>query len=57
MLIDPRKNTEEYLKTRVFELVKLSEDELLVLAEAGKAKQAEEEAAALKAIAKEHQVG
>ena len=57
VLIDPRKNTEEYLKTRVFELVKLSEDELLVLAEAGKAKQAEEEAAALKAIAKEHQVG
>ncbi len=56
-LIDPSKNTEEYLKTRVFELIKLPEDELIKLAEAGKNKLAEEEASALKEIAREHNVG
>ncbi len=56
-LIDPSKNTEEYLKTRVFELIKLPEAELIKLAEAGKEKLAEEEATALKEIAREHKVG
>lgn len=57
VLIDPGKNTEEYLETRVFELLKLSEAELTTLAEAGKEKQAEEEAAARQEIAREHKVG
>ncbi len=57
VLIEPGKNTEKYLETRVLELLKLPEDELLSLAEAGKEKQAEEEAAALKNIAREHKVG
>lgn len=57
VLEDPGKNEENYLETRVFELLKLPEAELVVLAEAGKQKQAEEEAAALKAIAREHKVG
>jgi len=57
VLIDPGKNTEDYLETRVLELFKLSETELATLADAGKQKLAEEEAAALKAIAKEHKVG
>lgn len=55
-LVDPTKNTEEYLETRVLELFKLPEEELLKLAEAGKEKQAEEEAEALKEIAREHRV-
>ena len=57
VLEDPGKNTETYLETRVLELLELPETELVALAEAGKQKQAEEEAAALKAIAKEHKVG
>ncbi|MEZ4194868.1 MAG: hypothetical protein R3B53_00505 [Candidatus Paceibacterota bacterium] len=57
VLTDPGKNTEEYLKTRVFELLELNDSELQTLAEAGKVKQAEEEAAALKEIAREHKVG
>jgi tRNA nucleotidyltransferase (CCA-adding enzyme) len=57
VLIEPTRNEEEYLKTRVFELLKLSDEELKSLAEAGKEKQAEEEAAALKQIAREHKVG
>lgn len=57
VLDNPGINTKEYLKTRVLELYKLSEPELEKLAEAGKKKQEEEEAAALKDIAREHQVG
>jgi poly(A) polymerase/tRNA nucleotidyltransferase (CCA-adding enzyme) len=57
VLIDPGKNTPEHLETRVFELLKLTETDLLALAEAGKQKQAAEEAAALKEIAREHKVG
>ena len=57
VLIEPGKNTNEYLETRVAELLKLPEVELLTLAEAGKDKQAAEEAAALKEIARQHQVG
>lgn len=55
-LEDASVNTEEYMEKRALELLKLPEDELKTLAEAGKAKQAEEEAAALKDIAKEHGV-
>lgn len=57
VLDNPGKNTEEYLKTRVLELFKLHEMELEKLAEAGKRKLEEEEAAALKDIAREHKVG
>lgn len=57
VLIEPAKNTENYLETRVLELFKLSEAELKELGDAGKEKQAEEEAAALKEIAREHNVG
>lgn len=57
VLIDPGKNTEDYLKTRVFELLKLSETDLKTLADAGKEKLAAEEASALREIAREHKVG
>ena len=57
VLVDPGKNTEEHLKSRVLELNTLPETELIDLAAAGKAKQAEEEASALKQIAREHKVG
>ncbi len=56
-LVDPTKNTVEYLENRTGELNKLPETELKALAEAGKEKLAEEEAEALKAIAREHKVG
>lgn len=57
VLNDPSRNTEEYLKSRVLELYKLPETELETLAEAGKVKQAQEEAEALQEIAREHKVG
>ena len=57
VLDNPGKNEETYLLSRVFELLKLEEGELIKLAEAGKQKQEEEEKAALKDIAREHQVG
>ena len=57
VLIEPGKNTTQYLETRTNELLRLPEDELLALAEAGKDKQALEEAAALKEIARQHKVG
>ncbi len=57
VLINPAKNTGEYLETRVLELYRLPEAELMALADAGKTKLAEEEAAALKEIAREHKVG
>lgn len=56
-LDDAGKNTEEYMEKRSQELLKLPENELITLAEAGKRRQAEEEAAALKDIAREHQIG
>jgi tRNA nucleotidyltransferase (CCA-adding enzyme) len=56
VLDNPGKNEEEYLRTRVLELYALPEEELAKLAEAGKRKQEEEEQAALKDIAKEHNV-
>jgi len=57
VLEEPHKNTEEYLDARVTALLTYSEDELRALAEAGKEKQAEAEATALKAIEREHKVG
>ena len=57
VLIDPGKNTKTYLESRVFELLKLSENVLATMAETGKEKLAAEEAAALQAIAREHKVG
>ena len=56
-LDDPSKNNEAYLKTRVLELNKLPEAELLELSEAGKQKQEEEEKAALKDIDRKHHIG
>tara|TARA_B100002051_G_scaffold276753_2_gene327559 strand:- start:7073 stop:8545 length:1473 start_codon:yes stop_codon:yes gene_type:complete len=56
-LEDASKNTEEYMENRALELLKLTDEELQTLAEAGKKRQAEEEAAALKSIAREHKVG
>ncbi|HMO77644.1 MAG TPA: HD domain-containing protein [Candidatus Paceibacterota bacterium] len=57
VLIDPSLNIEKYLESRVLELYQLPEAELEALAAKGKKKQAEEEAAALKEIAREHKVG
>ncbi len=57
VLVDPSKNTTEYLDNRVKELILLDESALQALGEAGKDKLAEEETAALKAIAREHKVG
>ncbi len=57
VLVDPGKNSEEYLDNRVKELILLDETALKALSDAGKDKLAEEEAAALKAIAREHKVG
>lgn len=56
-LEDSTKNTAEYMGKRALELLKLPEAELVSLAEAGKRKQAEEEAQALRDIAREHKVG
>ena len=55
-LDDATLNTSEYMEKRSLELLALSEEELKEKAEAGKAKQAQEEAAALKDIAREHRV-
>ena len=56
-LEDSTKNTEEYMEKRALELLTLDEPALVELSEAGKRKQAEEEAAALRDIAREHKVG
>ncbi len=56
-LEDSTKNTAEYMEKRALELLALDEKALIDLSEAGKRKQAEEEAAALKDIAREHKVG
>jgi poly(A) polymerase/tRNA nucleotidyltransferase (CCA-adding enzyme) len=56
-LEDSTKNTSEYMEKRALELLKLPEAELVSLAEAGKRKQTEEEAQALRDIAREHKVG
>jgi len=56
-LDEPSLNTVDYMEKRGVELYALPEAELQTLAEAGKAKQAAEEAAALKDIRHEHKVG
>jgi poly(A) polymerase/tRNA nucleotidyltransferase (CCA-adding enzyme) len=56
-LEDSTKNTEEYMEKRALQLLTLDETALVELSEAGKRKQAEEEAAALRDIAREHKVG
>lgn len=56
-LEDASRNTEEYMQQRALELNHLPEEELKTLAEAGKVRQAAEEAAAIKDIAREHKVG
>ncbi len=56
-LEDSTKNTEKYMEKRALELLNLNESELIKLAEAGKRKLAEEEAQALRDIAREHRVG
>ena len=56
-LEDSTKNTEEYMEKRALELLTLDEAALIELSEAGKRKQAEEEASALRDIAREHKVG
>ena len=55
-LEDSLRNTVEYMEARALELLKLPEEELIRLAEAGKEKQAKEEASALRDIAREHNV-
>ena len=55
-LEDTTKNTSEYMENKALELIKLPENELVALAEAGKRRQAEEEAQALRDIAREHRV-
>ncbi len=57
VLVDVGKNNAEYLEKQALFLLTLPEAELQARAEAGKRAQAEEEAAALKAIAREHNVG
>ncbi len=56
VLDDSGKNTAVYMEKRALELIRLPEAELERLALAGKRRQAEEEAAALKDIACEHRV-
>ena len=56
-LEDPSKNTVIYMEKRGVELFSLPDQELKLLAQAGKQKQADEEAAALKDIKREHKIG
>lgn len=56
VLEDPSLNTEEYMDARVVELLKLSEEELRKLGEAGKERQKAEEEAAIKEIERSHKV-
>lgn len=57
VLDDPTRNTVEYMEKRGVELYKLPEEEVKLLAEAGKEKQAHEEAKAIKDIERQHKVG
>jgi len=57
VLEDPSVNTEEYLDTRTKALLELEISDLEALAKQGKAKQAAEEAAEIKAIERAHKVG
>ncbi len=57
VLENPEKNVENYLDSRVLELLQLDENELQTLAEAGKKRQKAEEEAAIKEIERSHKVG
>lgn len=57
VLEDPNLNTDKYLSSRVAELVKLDDEELKKLGDAGKERQIEEEKAEIKAIERSHRVG
>ena len=57
VLQDPARNTDEYLDGRVAELIKLDENSLKKLGEAGKERQLAEEEAAIKEIERSHKVG
>jgi len=56
VLDDPSKNTIAYLEKRSSELLKLSDEELKTLGEAGKERREEEEGAAVKELRKKHHV-
>ncbi len=56
VLEDPTLNTEEYMDKRVADLLKLSEEELKKLGEAGKERQKAEEEEAIKEIERSHKV-
>jgi putative nucleotidyltransferase with HDIG domain len=56
VLDDPKKNTAEYLENRAGELVKLPNEELRALGEAGKEKKEEADAQEIKDIQKKHYV-
>lgn len=56
-LEDANKNTTEYMESRALEMLKMDDETLKNMAEAGKKRQAEEEEAALREIAREHKVG
>ncbi len=56
VLEDPSKNTEEYMDAKVVELLKLNEEELKKLGEAGKERQKAEEEEAIKEIERSHKV-
>ena len=56
VLEDPTKNTTEYMEKRAGELIKLPEEKLKALGEAGKRKQAEEEAMEIAELQKKHNV-
>lgn len=56
VLDDPKKNTVEYMETRTLELLKLSEDELKKLGEAGKDRREKEDEAAVQQLREKHHV-
>ncbi len=56
VLDDPAKNSEEYLENRTQELLKLSDEALKKVGEAGKDRRAEEDAAAVKVLRDKHHV-
>ena len=56
VLDEPKKNTEDYLEERSRELLKLSDEELKKLGEAGKDRRTEEEESAIQKLREKHHV-
>ncbi|MBI5456520.1 CCA tRNA nucleotidyltransferase [Candidatus Kaiserbacteria bacterium] len=56
VLDDPKKNTEEYLKTRTKELLSMGEEQLQKLGERGKERREEEDEAAVRELRQKHHV-